>query len=85
MCYNVETSNRLVISTAIVDAIYPGTQANFWDSVPEGERRNFSGSEWAGATFYNKWLFVNIQSPGITIAITGPWENGSLNHGKQFF
>ena len=32
-------------------------------------------SEWAGATFSpdGTWLFVNIQTPGITFAITGPW------------
>jgi hypothetical protein len=36
-----------------------------------------SGSEFAGAT-YGRWLFVNIQSPGITFAITGPWGRGAL-------
>ncbi|WP_018413055.1 PhoX family protein [Methyloversatilis thermotolerans] len=36
------------------------------------------GSEFCGATFHNEWLFVNIQSPGITFAITGPWDNGAL-------
>jgi hypothetical protein len=32
-------------------------------------------NEWAGATFSpdGKWLFVSIQTPGITFAITGPW------------
>jgi secreted PhoX family phosphatase len=32
-------------------------------------------NEWAGATFSpdGKWLFVNIQTPGVTFAITGPW------------
>jgi uncharacterized protein len=25
-----------------------------------------------------KWLFVNIQSPGITFAITGPWGSGGI-------
>jgi secreted PhoX family phosphatase len=32
-------------------------------------------NEWAGAVFSpdKKWLFVNIQTPGITFAITGPW------------
>lgn len=37
-------------------------------------------TEWAGATFSydGQWLFVNIQDPGITFAITGPWENGPL-------
>ena len=53
--------------------------------VLAGERNgiagNFSGSEWAGATFEPKkghWLFVNIQTPGITFAITGPWKRGAL-------
>lgn len=34
-------------------------------------------SEFAGATFSpdGQVLFVNIQIPGITVAITGPWEN----------
>jgi secreted PhoX family phosphatase len=42
---------------------------------------DFTGSEWAGATFEPKngdWLFVNIQTPGITFAITGPWRQGIL-------
>jgi uncharacterized protein len=50
-----------------------------------GDERNdlsgdFSGSEFAGATWdrTGKWLFVNIQTPGITLAITGPWARGSL-------
>jgi secreted PhoX family phosphatase len=39
------------------------------------------GSEWAGSVFEPKngnWLFVNIQTPGITFAITGPWRRGAL-------
>ena len=42
---------------------------------------DYTGSEWAGATFEPKngnWLFANIQSPGITFAITGPWRKGAL-------
>ena len=33
-------------------------------------------NEWAGACFSpdGEWLFVNIQTPGITFAITGPWK-----------
>lgn len=40
------------------------------------KERDFTGQEWAGATFSpdGKWLFVNIQTPGITFAITGPWK-----------
>jgi secreted PhoX family phosphatase len=34
-------------------------------------------SEYAGATFSpdGTWLFVNLQLPGATYAITGPWES----------
>jgi hypothetical protein len=42
---------------------------------------DYSGSEWAGATFEPRngnWLFANLQSPGITFAITGPWRKGAL-------
>jgi secreted PhoX family phosphatase len=37
-------------------------------------------SEWAGATFSQdgEWLFLNIFSPGVTVAITGPWREGYL-------
>jgi hypothetical protein len=49
-----------------------------------GERNgftgNFTGSEFAGACYSpdGDWLFVNVQSPGITFAITGPWRTGAL-------
>jgi uncharacterized protein len=52
--------------------------------VLAGERNgitgNFAGSEWAGACYSpdGKWLFANIQSPGISFAITGPWQLGAL-------
>jgi len=40
----------------------------------------FEGEEFAGATFSpdGQTLFVNIQTPGITLAIWGPWERGAL-------
>jgi uncharacterized repeat protein (TIGR03803 family) len=47
-------------------------------NVPAADYR---GSEWGGATFEAKhgdWLFANLQSPGITFAITGPWRDGGL-------
>jgi secreted PhoX family phosphatase len=41
---------------------------------------SFDTSEFAGATFSpdGETLFVNIQTPGITLAIWGPWEDGAL-------
>lgn len=58
----------------LVDAVYPGVKENFCDE----HVADFRSREFAGATFHGDWLFVNIQSPGITFAITGPWQNGDL-------
>ncbi len=52
--------------------------------ILNGERNgiigNFTGSEFAGACYSpdGRWLFANIQSPGITFAITGRWRQGAL-------
>ena len=52
--------------------------------VLAGQSRGMSGDfrarEFAGATYSpdGQWLFLNIQSPGMTLAITGPWSNGLL-------
>ncbi len=49
-----------------------------------GERNGIAGDfragEFAGATFSldGRWLFFNIQEPGITFAVTGPWADGPL-------
>jgi secreted PhoX family phosphatase len=52
--------------------------------VLNGERNgltgDFTGSEWAGACYSpdGRWLFANVQSAGISFAITGPWMSGAL-------
>ncbi|MCP5152014.1 MAG: DUF839 domain-containing protein [Chromatiales bacterium] len=56
---------------ATVDRAFPGAASAIAPGV-------YTGSEWAGATFYEEWLFVNIQTPGVTFAITGPWKRGAL-------
>jgi uncharacterized protein len=49
-----------------------------------GEKNGFTGDfrrfEFAGVTYSpdGEWMFVNIQNPGITFAITGPWGRGML-------
>lgn len=45
-----------------------------------GIRGDFRNREFAGATFSpdGRWLFLNVQTPGITFAVTGPWERGIL-------
>lgn len=49
-----------------------------------GERNGIKGAfidrEMAGVTYSpdGKWLFFNVQTPGITFAVTGPWAEGGL-------
>jgi uncharacterized protein len=49
-----------------------------------GERNgiagDFSTAEFAGTTYSpdGRWLFFNVQRPGITFAVTGPWADGGL-------
>ena len=58
--------------------IFPLTRNNV---VLAGERNGIAGDfrsrEFAGATYSpdGRWLFVNVQVPGITFAITGPWTD----------
>jgi secreted PhoX family phosphatase len=60
-----------------------GSQTQFLVGVTrEGKLYKFAKnvlntSELAGATFSpdGSTLFVNIQSPGMTLAITGPWQS----------
>jgi len=35
----------------------------------------FAGANWSPD---GNWLFANIQDPGHTYAITGPWQDGAL-------
>jgi uncharacterized protein len=52
------------------------------ETSPNGvvEPGDYREREWAGATFSpdGRILFVNIQTPGVTFAITGPWNKGVL-------
>jgi secreted PhoX family phosphatase len=47
---------------------------------PNAAAGNFRNTEWAGPCFSpdGRVLFVNLYTPGITLAITGPWARGSL-------
>lgn len=58
-----------------------GSEEQFLVGVtPQGEiykfaRNAMNTSEWAGVTYSpdGSTLFVNLQNPGITLAVTGPW------------
>ena len=62
--------NNIVLSAADVTAM----------GRPAISPGSYTGQEFAGASFaqLGDWLLVSIQSPGVTFAITGPWENAGL-------
>jgi len=57
--------NNIVLASTINSKVGPG---------------DYRQNEWAGANYSpdGQWLFVNIQTPGVTFAITGPWGSGPL-------
>jgi secreted PhoX family phosphatase len=81
LCEDGDLTGQRMHGLTTDGVIFPFAQNNVQLA---GERNgisgDFRGSEWAGATFSHtgEWLFANLQSPGITFAITGPWHKGSL-------
>ena len=68
---------RNIINIGVSDAGKLAAAGHDPDAIGTGY---FGSNEFAGATFSTDghWLFVNIQSPGVTFAITGPWNKGVL-------
>ncbi len=69
--------NRVVLDAAQIAQVDASLNAggSIVETIPPG---TYTNNEWCGACFYEKWMFVNLQTPGITFAITGPWDNGAL-------
>lgn len=63
-----------------LDLTRPALQRQLRDSGKRTELRDYQNEEWCGATFSRdgRWLFANLQTPGITVAITGPWQEGLI-------
>jgi uncharacterized protein len=68
---------RNVVNIAATDAGALTAAGHHPEAIGTGY---FGDNEFAGATFSQngQWLFANIQTPGITFAITGPWGKGIL-------
>ena len=46
------------------------------ENMTQVDRVDYGASEWAGCCVSpdGKWLFANVQRPGFSVAITGPWD-----------
>jgi hypothetical protein len=50
------------------------------DAPRNGLLGDFRDKEWSGVSFSpdGRWLFANLQAPGVSFAITGPWRKLGL-------
>ena len=77
------TAGERLIGLTLEGGTFTFAQNNIVLTVPYNARvgaGDYRQSEWAGACYSpdGRWLFVNIQTPGVTFAITGPWRKGPL-------
>lgn len=81
LCEDGQSPPRRLQCLTPAGNLFPIAENNI---VLRGERNGFRGNfrdqEWAGACFSpdGEWLFANIQNPGLTVAITGPWAECGL-------
>lgn len=81
LCEDGTGTSSLVHGLTVDGHIFHFARNNALIEPGRGRRAgDFRASEFAGATFSpdGRWMFMNMQRPGITFAITGPWEHGSL-------
>jgi secreted PhoX family phosphatase len=53
--------------------LFPIAENNLVFNGERGLFGDFRHAEWCGACSSGEWLFANLQIPGLTLAITGPW------------
>lgn len=53
-----------------------GRMLTLAENITEIDGTSYGPAEWAGCCISpdGKWLFVNLYSPGCSVAITGPWD-----------
>jgi uncharacterized protein len=80
LCEDTDRARQTFLRGLTEDGALYDFAANIRPGVIPGGTTPASWDEFAGATFSpdGAWLFVNIQTPGITFAITGPFDKGPL-------
>ncbi|MCY3813400.1 MAG: DUF839 domain-containing protein [Gammaproteobacteria bacterium] len=73
LCEDGGSPTRLRLLTNDGEIVTVAENAVVLDGL-RGFNGDYRGGEWCGACRAGDWLFVNLQVPGITFAITGPWE-----------
>lgn len=81
LCEDGERTGMLMQGLTADGTLFPFARNTVvLDGTPFGHAGDFRGAEWAGCCFSpdGRWLFANLYSPGLTVAITGPWRDGLI-------
>ena len=80
LCEDTDNARQTFLKGLTTDGQLFDFAANIREGNKPGTTTPARNDEFAGATFSpdGKWLFVNIQTPGVTFAIRGPWARGEL-------
>ena len=74
LCEDGAGHNRLSMLTP-AGTLVPFAENNVVLNGLKGFRGDYRGGEWCGVCQIGEWVFANLQSPGLTLAITGPWDD----------
>ena len=82
LCEDTDNARQTFLKGLTTDGQLFDFAANIREGNKPGTTTPAANDEFAGATFSpdGKWLFVNIQTPGVTFAIRGPWARGSSSN-----
>jgi len=80
ICQDAKRSRQRLFGLTQGRELFPFAEHNVVLDGTRGFSGDFRSAEWAGACFSpdGRWLFANIYSPGLTVAITGPWRDGLI-------
>ena len=74
LCEDGDGPTRLSMLTA-AGSVLPVAQNNAVLDGVKGFSGDYRGGEWCGVCQVGEWVFANLQDPGMTLAITGPWDD----------
>ena len=84
VCEDTDRARQTFLRGLTADGRLYDFAANNRTGLIPGTEVAASWDEFTGATFSadGKWLFVNIQTPGVSFAITGPFDRGPLGDSR---
>lgn len=80
LCQDAEGDDQHLYGLGTDGQLFTFARNNTLLNGEKGFSGDYSDSEWAGSCFSpdGKWLFANVQLPGFSVAITGPWQRGLI-------